>query len=86
MRNEPGIKHVNIIIGALAFLTVAIHLIFSYNLEFHRDELLYFSLGQHPAFGYATVPPLTGWVAWGRKIFSDILYLQSGFFPHYWAG
>jgi hypothetical protein len=43
---------------------VVVHLIFSYNLEFHRDELLYFSLGQHPALGYATVPPLTGWIAW----------------------
>ena len=34
------------------------------NLEYHRDELLYFSLGQHPAFGYATVPPMIGWIAW----------------------
>ena len=81
MRNEPGIKHVNIIIGALAFLTVAIHLIFSYNLEFHRDELLYFSLGQHPAFGYATVPPLTGWVAWVmQNIFGYSLFAVR-FFP-----
>ena len=45
-------------------LNAVIHLYFSNNLEFHRDELLYFSLGQHPAFGYATVPPLTGWIAW----------------------
>ena len=51
-------------IYCLALFNIAIHLIFINNLEYHRDELLYFSLGQHPAFGYATVPPLIGWAAW----------------------
>jgi hypothetical protein len=64
MKNWLKINHISIIIGILALFTAAIHLIFSYNLEFHRDELLYFSLGRHPAFGYATVPPMIGWVAW----------------------
>jgi MFS family permease len=31
--------------------------------ELHRDELLYFNMGSHPAFGYLTVPPVTGWFA-----------------------
>jgi hypothetical protein len=48
----------------LAILSVAIHLLVANNLEYHRDELLYFSLGQHPDFGYATVPPMIGWIAW----------------------
>jgi len=48
----------------IAIFNVVLHLVFSANLEYHRDELLYFSLGQHPAFGYATVPPLIGWIAW----------------------
>ena len=52
-----------LVIQALALFNV-IHLVLSYNLEYHRDELLYFSLGQHPEFGYATVPPLIGWIAW----------------------
>jgi hypothetical protein len=64
MKSEPKIIYVSIIIGLLALLNTAIHIYFSGNLEFHRDELLYFSLGQHPALGYATVPPLTGWIAW----------------------
>ena len=34
------------------------------NLEYHRDELLYFSLGQHPATGYNSVPPMIGLLAW----------------------
>jgi hypothetical protein len=54
----------NLIILFLAILNVAIHLLVANNLEYHRDELLYFALGQHPAFGYATVPPLIGWIAW----------------------
>lgn len=51
------------IIG-IAVFNLAIHLLFHANLEYHRDELLYFSLGNHPDFGYATVPPLIGWIAW----------------------
>jgi len=81
MKNWLKINYVNIIIFALALFTVVIHLIFSYNLEFHRDELLYFSLGQHPALGYATVPPLTGWVAWlMQNIFGYSLFAVR-FFP-----
>ncbi len=64
MKDGLKINYTGIIIGFLALLNVAIHLYFSNNLEFHRDELLYFSLGQHAAPGYATVPPLTGWIAW----------------------
>jgi len=48
----------------LALFSIFLHLIFINNLEYHRDELLYFSLGQHPDFGFATVPPLIGWIAW----------------------
>jgi hypothetical protein len=70
----------------LAILNVALHLYFSKNLEYHRDELLYFSLGMHPAFGYATVPPLIGWIAWlmqslfGSSVFAVRLFpaLMSG--------
>jgi Dolichyl-phosphate-mannose-protein mannosyltransferase len=48
----------------LALFNILIHLLVIRNLEYHRDELLYFSLGQHPAFGYASVPPMIGWIAW----------------------
>jgi hypothetical protein len=47
----------------LAVFSIVIHLLVANNLEYHRDELLYFSLGQHPAAGYASVPPLIGWIA-----------------------
>jgi hypothetical protein len=47
----------------MSLFSILIHLIFLNNLEYHRDELLYFSLGMHPAAGYATVPPLIGLIA-----------------------
>ena len=54
----------DLIIVGIGIFNIAIHLLFFDNLEYHRDELLYFSLGNHPDFGYATVPPLVGWIAW----------------------
>jgi hypothetical protein len=52
------------IVAFLAVLNIVIHLAFYNNLEYHRDELLYFSLGEHPAWGYASIPPATGLLAW----------------------
>lgn len=53
-----------IIILLLAIISVVLHLVFYKTFEYHRDELLYFSLGTHPAAGYATTPPLIGWLAY----------------------
>jgi hypothetical protein len=54
----------NLPVLLLALFNIAVHLLIINNLEYHRDELLYFSLGEHPDFGFATVPPLIGWAAW----------------------
>jgi hypothetical protein len=70
----------------LTLFSIVIHLIFINNLEYHRDELLYFCMGMHPAAGYASVPPLTAWIAWlmenilGYSVFAVRLYpaLLSG--------
>jgi hypothetical protein len=48
----------------VAVLNLLLHLAFYNTLGFHRDELLYFSLGQHLSAGYASVPPFTGFIAW----------------------
>ncbi|OFY61552.1 MAG: hypothetical protein A2V64_06740 [Bacteroidetes bacterium RBG_13_43_22] len=73
-------------LSALALFNVILHLVMSYNLEFHRDELLYFSLGQHPGFGYASVPPLIGWIAWlMQNIFGYSLFAVR-FFPALMGG
>ena len=75
------------VIWAIALFNILLHLVVVNNLEYHRDELLYFSLGLHPDFGYATVPPLTGWIAWlmqnifGYSLFAVRLFpaVISGF-------
>lgn len=86
MKAEPEDNHSGIVIFLLAVINVALHLYVSDNLEYHRDELLYFSLGLHPAAGYATVPPMIGWIAgimqsiFGNSVFAVRLFpaLMSG--------
>jgi len=57
-------KSIDPVIVLLAIFNIAIHIAFAGNLEYHRDEMLYFVLGMHPSAGYASVPPLTGLLAW----------------------
>ncbi len=64
MKPGTGKIHINIFILLLAIVNIAIHLLVINNLGYHRDELLYFSLGLHPSTGYETVPPMIGWIAW----------------------
>jgi hypothetical protein len=84
LRSGEKPDYVRLTIILLAVFNVLLHLITSYNLEYHRDELLYFSLGRHPAFGYATVPPLTGWMAliaktlFGNSLFSVRIFPSLG--------
>jgi hypothetical protein len=86
MKSNPVSIAKDPVIYLLAFFNIAIHLIFIHNLEYHRDELLYFSLGQHPAFGYATVPPMIGWIAWlMQNIFGYSLFAVR-FFPALLSG
>jgi hypothetical protein len=80
-KTYPGL-----IVIFMALFSVVIHLLVANNLEYNRDEMLYFTLGQHPAFGYASVPPMIGWIAWlmeytlGYSLFAVRLFpaLASG--------
>jgi len=86
MKSEAVKRAADPIIIILILINVSLHLFVVNNLEYHRDELLYFSLGQHPAFGYNSVPPLIGWIAWfmqnvfGYSVFAVRLFpaLLSG--------
>lgn len=86
MENETKFNYAGIIVGLLALANVAIHLYFSQNLEFHRDELLYFSLGRHPAAGYATVPPMIGWIALIMQNIFGYSIFAVRFFPALMSG
>ncbi len=57
------LKWKGVCISMLAMAGVMIHLLLFRDLGFHRDELLFFSLGQHPDFGYFSVPPMIGFLA-----------------------
>ncbi len=59
-----ALRNVDPYILAIAIFNIAIHMAVAGNLEYHRDEMLYFVLGSHPAAGYASLPPLTGLLAW----------------------
>jgi MFS family permease len=52
---------------AIALTTIFLHFLPGFTFEYHRDELLYFSLCNHLDFGYATVPPMTGFMAFIAK-------------------
>jgi hypothetical protein len=68
-------KSIDPIILSIALLNIALRLLLYNNLEYHRDELLYLSLGLHPDLGYATVPPLIGWISWLLEhIFGNTLF------------
>jgi hypothetical protein len=86
MKDYNGKPLTDPVIIFIALLNIALHLMFLNNLEYHRDELLYFSLGLHPAAGFATVPPLIGWISFimqnllGYSVFAVRLFpaLLSG--------
>lgn len=72
---KGGWKRIDPVITAIALFNIIVRLLVYDNLEYHRDELLYLTLGQHPDFGYATVPPLIGWVSWLlRQLFDNGLF------------
>jgi hypothetical protein len=74
-------KKESILIISLALISVIYQLAFYDILEYHRDELLYFSLGEHLDFGYHSVPPLIGLLAFiSTRIFGYTLFAAK-FFP-----
>ena len=45
------------------FAKLCLHFATNTNYELHRDEMLYFNMADHLSFGYATVPPVIGFLA-----------------------
>ncbi|MCB9081081.1 MAG: glycosyltransferase family 39 protein [Lewinellaceae bacterium] len=50
-------------VTVLGLVLLALHLYANPLYGFHRDELLYLTLGLHPDWGYFSVPPFIGWLA-----------------------
>jgi hypothetical protein len=75
MKSFGGKVYIDPVIIGLSLFSIFFHLVFMNNLEYHRDELLYFSLGQHPAAGFDTVPPVIGLTAFVMiKLFGFSLF------------
>lgn len=58
-----------------------IHFLTNTNYELHRDEMLYFNMGGHLSFGYATVPPFIGIFAFVIKFIFGYSVFGIRFFP-----
>lgn len=70
-----------IILLAISLISVVFQLCFYGLFEFHRDELLYFSLGQHLAFGYHSVPPFIGFLAFVSTTLFGYTLFAAKLFP-----
>ena len=70
----------------IALATIFLHSLPGSPFEYHRDELLYFSLCNHLDFGYATVPPMTGFMAFIAKSFFGYSLFAVRFFPALLSG
>jgi len=84
--NNKFINNLSPWVIMIAALNVLFHLVFYNTLGFHRDELLYFSLGQHLSAGYASVPPFTGFVAWLMIQISGYSLLSARIIPMLLSG
>jgi hypothetical protein len=74
------------LIPLLCVFNVILHLLSMRYLEFHRDELLYFSLSNHLALGYASVPPFIGFMAFLAKSIFGFSMFSVKIFPALLSG
>lgn len=51
-------------IACLLAAKLILHFFTNGNYSYHRDELLYLALGNHPDFGHWSTGPLLGWISW----------------------
>lgn len=79
-------KYRYLIIALIGAIYMCLHLFPGYNFEYHRDELLYFSLCNHLDSGYATTPPLVGFVAFISKSIFGYSVFSARFFPALFSG
>src|SRR5215510_8792615 len=63
------------IVAALAAIKLLLHLATAANYGLFVDELYFLACGEHLAWGYVDMPPLTAFQAWlARALFGDSPY------------
>jgi hypothetical protein len=75
-----------LILALIGAINMSLHMFPGYIFEYHRDELLYFSLCNHLDFGYATTPPLVAYLAFLSKSIFGYSVFSVRFFPALFSG
>ncbi len=65
----------------IAAFTVVVHMVTYNTLGFHRDELLYLSLGKHLSAGYWSNPPFIGFVSYLAQLLPGNALFSLRLFP-----
>ncbi|MFN8207852.1 MAG: glycosyltransferase family 39 protein [Bacteroidales bacterium] len=70
-----------IITAATILLELFLHMITAGNYQLHRDEMLYFAMGSHPDWGFASTPPAMSFLAFLIKSVAGYNEVAVKFFP-----
>lgn len=70
-----------IVAALFIIIKLCLHFFTNTNYELHRDEMLYFNMGTHLDWGYASVPPFIGFLAWLVKTIFGYSVFGIRFFP-----
>lgn len=71
----------HLVAGVSVVLLLFFQLSFNQSFGFHRDELLYLSIGHHPAAGYHSVPPFIGLISFLSIKTMGISLFSARIFP-----
>lgn len=67
-------KNQTFFLGSIFLISFLLHWGSSGMLGYHRDELLYLALGQHPGLGHWSNPPFIGWISYlSQQLFGGSL-------------
>ncbi len=79
--SKPGSARYWIVAIIFIAAKLLLHFLTNTKYELLRDEMLFFNMGEHLSAGYATVPPVTGFIAFlSHKIFGFSVF-GIRFFP-----
>lgn len=78
---SPGVRSFWIVTALFAAVKLTLHFLTNTNYELLRDEMLFFNMGEHLSAGYATVPPVTGLLAFLMNKLFGFSVFGIRFFP-----
>lgn len=79
-QGKPGKNTARILLAFIAAKFVLQFTLINPDYDLHRDEYLHLDQGDHLAWGYLSVPPLTSWISWVIKLLGSSVFAVK-FFP-----